>query len=116
MNSPTLFRHEKVVRFQNLPGRIPERSKEPTLRLRVVSSAFTITCSTNQIKSTRTATVAFYRGQIALKVEGSHRPGQAPGSLGSRPNVNGDYHWNKHSRGGKAATLNSRHQTLNPKP
>ena len=30
-------------------------------------SAVTITCSTNQIKSTRKATVAFYRVQIALQ-------------------------------------------------
>ena len=32
----------------------------------VVASAFTITCSTNQINQTRKATVAFYRQQIAL--------------------------------------------------
>ena len=36
------------------------------LHLLVVSSAFTITCSTNRIKWTRKATSAFYRRQIAL--------------------------------------------------
>ena len=47
------------MRFWNLP----ERSKLLTCWRHC---AFTTTCSTNQIKSRRKATVAFYRGQIAL--------------------------------------------------
>jgi len=51
--------HGGVVEFSDLP----ERSKLLWLHLLVVSRGSTTRCITNQIESTRKATVDFYRGQ-----------------------------------------------------
>jgi hypothetical protein len=70
VNSQALFHHEIVIRFQNLPEhskRFARRRIVLTLHLLVVHRAFTTTCSTHQIKSTRKATVTFLRGQLALQ-------------------------------------------------